>query len=343
MYHPSYEFVRLARIDPHMTEPQCRSVPENPANRQAIEDVAQSLGLGSVEELLDFPLFLQFETVSTCNARCLMCPVDEWERATLLMRDDLFERLAKQVEPHVDTVRRITIQLDGEPLIDTKLEDRIGRLKKMGVGLVAFATNGSLMTRKRAERVLASGVDEVTFSIDGAEKETFEAIRRRLDFETVVENAKGFLALRDQMKADCRVRVRMAVGERNASQFPALKAFWSQFMRPGDAVYGKLLHNWGGWRTEYDLPNQISAEELNALPCQSPWTSLIVLTDGRVPLCCADYNAEIHIGDAYTQTIQDIWRNHLFETVRGGHLTQGRESLKMCIDCNMWDASTQVE
>lgn len=318
-------------------------LPENPQNRRAIDAIATNLGLESIDELLRFPMFLQIETVASCNARCVMCPVEAWERATLLMRDGLFERIADQIQPHVETLRRITIQLDGEPLIDKKLEDRIRHLKEIGVRLVAFATNGSLMTTERAESILASGIDEVTFSIDGTDKETFEAIRRRLDFDTVVENAKRFLALRDRMNADCRVRVRMAVSEENASQFPTLKSYWSRFMRSGDSVYGKLVHNWGGWRTDYSLPNPISAEVLNALPCQSPWTSLIVLTDGRVPLCCADYNADVRLGDANSRPIQEIWRNQVVANVRAGHLARGRNSMKMCVDCNMWDSSTQVE
>jgi|GEM_PF-1917759 len=266
------------------------------ANRHAIEAVAHTLGVASIDALLRFPLFVQIETVATCNARCVMCPVEEWKRDRLLMTDDLFERIVGQLAPRVDHIRAVTIQLDGEPLIDTRLETRIRRLKGIGIRSVVFSTNGSLMTAKRARSVLDSGVDEVTFSIDGADKATFEGIRRRLDFDAVVANARGFVALRDSLGAACRVRVRMAVGPSNAHQFPALRAFWSAILGPGDVVYGKLVHNWGNWQRDYRLPNPLPRDALNARPCQSPWTSLIVLTDGRVPLCCADFRAQAALG-----------------------------------------------
>lgn len=331
---------RAMAATPTSTTPRPAADPA--ANRQAIESVARALGAVSVDDLLRFPLFVQIETVATCNARCVMCPVEEWRRDRLLMDDALFARIVGQLAPRADHIRAVTIQLDGEPLIDTRLETRIRRLKEIGIRSVVFSTNGSLMTAKRARSVLDSGVDEVTFSIDGADKDTFEGIRRRLDFDAVVANARGFVALRDRLRAPCRVRVRMAVSERNAHQFPALRAFWTAVLGPGDAVYGKLVHNWGSWQRDYRLPNPLPRDALNASPCQSPWTSLIILTDGRVPLCCADFNARAALGDANTQTIEEIWRGHTARLIRAGHLERGRNSLEMCVDCNMWDPSTQV-
>ena len=317
-------------------------MPGSANNIEHIDAIARDLGMNCADDLLRFPPFVQIETVSTCNARCVMCPVEEWKRDTLLMSDDLFGRLVDQIAPHAGTIRGVTIQLDGEPLIDTRLESRIRRLKDIGIRSVVFSTNGSLMAAKRARSILASGVDEVTFSIDGADKKTFEDIRRRLDFDAVVGNLKGFVALRDELGAACRIRIRMAVSERNAHQFEALQAYWSDYLGPGDAVYGKLVHNWGSWQDDYRLPNPVSRETLNGLPCHSPWTSLIVLTDGRVPLCCADYNAETMLGDANTQDLQQIWRGQIAEMVRAGHLREGRNSLEICVDCNIWDSSTQV-
>ncbi|MEQ9566734.1 MAG: radical SAM protein, partial [Pseudomonadales bacterium] len=112
---------------------------------------------------------------------------DRMERARL-MSDALFDKICEEITPYADQMRRVTIQLLGEPLLDKKLESKISRLKKIGIKEVFFSTNGSLFTDKRAVSILESGVDEVDFSVDGATKETFEKIRVGLNYDEVVDN-----------------------------------------------------------------------------------------------------------------------------------------------------------
>ena len=44
-------------------------------------------------------------------------------------------------------------------------------------------------------------------------------------------------------------------------------------------------------------------------PCYRPWLTFTVLWDGRVSLCCADFDGRTILGDLRTSTIQEIWNS----------------------------------
>lgn len=303
---------------------------------------ARKNGLTTVDELIRFPKYIQIETVSSCNARCVMCPVDEWERSTRLMSDELFDKITGELEQHADWIEQVCIQLDGEPLIDKKIEQRIRRLKSIGIRRVNFASNGSLMTPDRARRLMDSGLDDISFSIDGVTAEVYEAIRVRLKFDEVMKNVEAFIQIRDEMKSDCQVRIRMVVMESNRHEYQPFMEYWKKRLGPRDDVYGKALHNWSNWVTDYNLPQGLQGDILNCSPCHAPWSSLVILSDGRVPLCCSDFNAKVCLGDVTQRPIADIWHGEVVKRVRNIHMTHGRKGMPMCIDCTVWDEDTKL-
>ena len=71
----------------------------------------------SYDDLLSFPRFIEIETVNACNARCPMCTIDDWQRNTPTMKDDLFRRIADEIIDHRHEVNRVSLYRDGEPLL----------------------------------------------------------------------------------------------------------------------------------------------------------------------------------------------------------------------------------
>ena len=43
-------------------------------------------------------------------------------------------------------------------------------------------------------------------------------------------------------------------------------------------------------------------------PCYRMWLTFTVLWDGRVSLCCADYDGRNVLGDLRTSTIAEVWK-----------------------------------
>jgi len=311
-------------------------------NQKRLQGLAQRHGLSAPSEFLRYPKFIQIETVATCNARCVMCPVEEWERSSLLMKDALFDRILADLSQHAHEIEMVAPQLHGEPLIDKKFERRVRQLKQVGIKDTKISSNASLLDASRAETVMECGLDEITFSIDGATKSTFEAIRVRMNYEKCVENILHFIKVRDRRGSPMRIRVRMTVMEKNIGEYDEFLKFWSSHLRPQDTAYGKLVHNWGSWLAGYRLPKMQDREEMNSSPCPSPWTSLVILSDGRVPLCCSDFNAIEEVGNVNRTSIQEIWQSEVMTSYRNRHLAQGRKCMSMCIDCNVWDDSSKI-
>lgn len=120
------------------------------------------------------------EVAARCNLRCIMCPITVDPRYQPgsgfpgLLPPEQFERL----EPVFSTLQRAHLFGLGEPLLNPHLFDYAERLSRAGVQ-VWTTTNATLIDDDTAERFVESGFDRVAVSIDGATKETYEAIRKR--------------------------------------------------------------------------------------------------------------------------------------------------------------------
>ncbi|HBT43847.1 MAG TPA: hypothetical protein DIW51_13165 [Rhodospirillaceae bacterium] len=293
----------------------------------------------------EFPSIIQLETVYACNARCVMCPLsidvfdgpqaDRMERARL-MSDALFDKICEEITPYADQMRRVTIQLLGEPLLDKKLESKISRLKKIGIKEVFFSTNGSLFTDKRAVSILESGVDEVDFSVDGATKETFEKIRVGLNYDEVVDNIKRFVKIRNEMNSKVRVRLRFTLQSDNFNELEQYYDYWKDILTEDDIIYSKYMHSFAGEKHIKDMyPTAwgLDMETLNQQSCGTLWKALVIQSDGTVITCSDDYSSKDILGNIAEETIKDVWHGERFNAFRQRHVEEGRNAFEKCKDC----------
>jgi pyruvate-formate lyase-activating enzyme len=312
-------------------------------------DFRQEFGVPSLDALRRFPKFVQLETVSGCNARCTMCSVHSWQRSKSAMSEALFEKLLNELAAHAGWIEQVALQLGGEPLLDRHLERRVAALKRAGIRSVAFTTNASLLTPQRSRSLLEAGVDTIDFSIDGASAATFDAIRVNLSFDAVRDNVHRFLAVRRELGSETCVRVRMVIQERNAHEFDRFVAYWRAHLGPRDSVLGRFLNWWANWPQDLaGVPGALlhaerEARDFNGLPCLAPFSTLVVLSDGRVPLCCLDYNADTPMGSVVDASIADVWRGPAFEEVRAQHLARGRSAMPFCHDCHIFATGSGFE
>ena len=286
------------------------------------------------DDLLSFPRYIEIETVNVCNARCPMCTIDDWERGVAPMTDEIFDKIATEVIQHAPELKRVSLYRDGEPLIDKKLSDRVARLKAGGIDNTAISTNVSLLNEKRATQLLEAGLGLIILSIDSLKKDVYEAIRVRLKFEEVLENAVKFLELRDRMKSPTRVWVRMIRQESNQDEWPAYQEFWSKRISPIDRVYYHNIFNWGGQLKQFD---PISNSYEPNLPCVALWSLLVIFCNGDVPLCNVDYNNKYPTGSVLKHSIKELWRSKVMNERRELHLSGQKACISLCEHCNVWD------
>jgi radical SAM protein with 4Fe4S-binding SPASM domain len=167
------------------------------------------------------PSELQLEVTSACNLRCAMClvryrpPVNKLAGA---MTFELFARILDEVPP----LRRLTLQGLGEPLLSPYLLDQV-RLAKSRCVAVGFNSNATLLTRRRADELVATGLDWLHVSLDGATAATYEGIRDGARFDPVVANLAGLVdAKRAAGTSTPWVRVVFVAMRRNVGELAAL-------------------------------------------------------------------------------------------------------------------------
>ncbi|MGI5150150.1 radical SAM/SPASM domain-containing protein [Plantactinospora sp. CA-294935] len=167
------------------------------------------------------PAHLQVEITSACNLRCVMCLVryrPPVNRLAGAMRPELFHRLLDQVP----TLSRLTLQGLGEPLLSPYLMEMITAAVDRRI-TVGFNTNATLLTRRRAEDLVDSGVDWLHVSLDGASTSTYQAVRDTAAFDTVVSNLAGLVrAKRAAGRSTPWVRVVFVAMRDNVAELPDL-------------------------------------------------------------------------------------------------------------------------
>ena len=136
---------------------------------------------------------MQLEVTGSCNLSCQMCLVAYRPRLGRSAR--LSVATVRQILDDLPSVRRVTLQGLGEPLLAADLEAIIDEVVQRGIE-VGFNTNGTLLTAGRSAGLVAAGVGWIHVSVDGAVDETFSAIRVGAHLDTVITNLRGLVAAR---------------------------------------------------------------------------------------------------------------------------------------------------
>lgn len=159
----------------------------SPARRQNYEKYQWSSRRSATVDYL--PIKLDIENVSRCNFRCTMCVVSDWLKGR--RADDMTLESFKRLVDEQYGLVEIKLQGIGEPTIQG--DDFFGMIEYARARhiWVRTTTNASLLHLKdNYKKLVDSGVNEIQISIDGADEETFEKIRRGSRFEKVAENCK---------------------------------------------------------------------------------------------------------------------------------------------------------
>ena len=292
------------------------------------------------EALLGFPRFFEIETVNTCNARCPMCTIESWTRHSPVMSMDLFTKIADEIGEYAGQVHRVSLFKDGEPLLDKKLHLRIALLKERGVENVAIHTNVSLLDEKRAPALLEAGLDEITLSIDSLDKEIFEEIREGLSLEVVLENAVKFIELRNRIRPQSQIKVRMIKQDSNRDEWEAYEAFWQGKLAPHDRCFTHNIHNWGG---QLEGHKHVAESLQPQVPYLSLWSAMVIFADGDVPMCTVDFNNTYPTGSVLKNTIKELWDSPVMVERRQTHMEHRRGVFPSCRTCNVWDEPSDFE
>ena len=112
------------------------------------------------------PEKIYVELTTRCNLRCPMCL--KFAEGSCITEGDMDLALFERLLPSLGTVRTLVLNGLGEPLLHPELETMVALARRAlpADGTIGFQSNGLLLDRGRAERLLAAGLDTVCLSVD---------------------------------------------------------------------------------------------------------------------------------------------------------------------------------
>ena len=279
------------------------------------------------------PQLMTVELTNACNLKCTFCPHKDMNRSVGFMDASLYRSIIDQCAEL--GVVNLCLSGTGEPLLYPRLEEAISYARSRGIKTMTVITNGTLMTPDISRLLVRSGVGVVRISVDAAREETYRKLKPPGELTTVRNNIANLTAERAaaamwrQTNGKPLVVAKFMVEEDNKSEVEMFKKEWKNL---ADKLLITFPHNWGG---KIDVP---APERLrNRGPCVMPFRHLVVLWDGRVPLCCLDGEGEVVLGDARRSTLSEIWQGETVSRIRREHLAGQSESLPLCEACYFHD------
>jgi radical SAM protein with 4Fe4S-binding SPASM domain len=279
--------------------------------------------LAKNRELRDYPLLVDIELSSKCNLHCPMCYTITEEFLSKVdrkyMEIDLFKKIVDEIAGKVFAIR---LSLRGESTLNKHFNEAVAYAKKKGIKEVSTLTHGKKFSGEYLREAVAAGIDWITISIDGI-GETYNKIRHPLTWEATLGRLKEIKALKDELgvsKPVIKVQgIWPAIRENPTAYYEALEPYTDLI------AYNPLidyLHN----------DSKIVYEENFA--CPQLYQRLVVGSDGRVMMCSNDEDTQHPVGDAYKQTIHDIWHGEEMQKVRALHSQKdGFKELGVCRNC----------
>ena len=128
--------------------------------------------------------------------------------------------------------------------------------------------------------MIEAGLDAINISVDAAGKEVFE---RRASASTTTRSSptsSGWSRIRDELGKRRPKLILSFVRQNNSADEQAFIEHWREV---ADKIHITELHNWAG---------TLNHESDVNYPCYRPWLTFTVLWDGRVSLCCADFDGQ---------------------------------------------------
>ncbi len=279
--------------------------------------------LAKTRQVRDYPLLVDLELSSRCNLNCPMCYTTTEAFLSKVdrkyMEIDLFKKIIDEIAGKVFAVR---LSLRGEATLNRHFLEAVQYAKQNGIKEVSLLTHGKKFTGNFLRQVVEAGIDWITISVDGI-GETYNSIRKPLKWEETLGRLKEIKTLKTEMgvlKPVIKVQgIWPAIRENPTAYYNALEPYTDLI------AFNPLI--------DYLRKDAEIVYEEN-FACPQLYQRLVVGSDGKAMMCSNDEDAAYPVGDAYTQSIHEIWHGESLNRIREHHAeADGFKNIPVCLAC----------
>ena len=310
---------------------------------------AQTQAAMGLEYSSAMPYWLTIDPTSVCQLQCPFCPTGQRRgvRPSVMMDIALFRAVMKQLGPyllHADLMNW------GEPLLHPDIFEMIALTKSHRVETL-ISSNMNNLPDDGAEKLVLSGLDLLTVSIDGAAQESYSKYRVGGNFAAAVENTARIARAKLKLgRCNPKISWQFLVFRHNEHEIEAARALAMEaganeigFTAPNLPFKPGIKDDWMSTLPQYALydpenfperppweweqvtdqtgkPADVSVDVYAGSklrhPCKWPWTAIAINPDGSVSPCCSVEERIHDFGSLTEHSFQEIWNNGHYRAAR---------------------------
>lgn len=288
------------------------------------------------------PTSFSIEPTTSCNLRCPECPSGkrEFTRPTGMLDPVFFRSFIDQIYKHTSY---LVFYFQGEPYLNPNFLDMVKYASSKNI-YTATSTNAHYLNDENAKKTIASGLDRLIISIDGATQDVYEQYRVGGDLNKVIEGTKNILRWKKELKSKTpHVIFQFLVVKPNEHQLNDIKKLAKEIgvnelrfktaqvydyengnrLIPSNKKYARYIKtSTGKYRIQNEMENS----------CWQMWHKAVVTWDGLVVPCCFDKDATHRMGDLKTESFKQLWKGDKYKLFRS-QLFKSRKSIDICTNC----------
>ena len=265
------------------------------------------------------------EATNLCNAKCIFCPREQYIHKLQHMPQDLFEKIVN--ESYDLGLKSITFGGFGEPLMDPGLIKKFEFIRKKSKEAKIHLTSTLFLLNENLLNEFMKYVDTVNVSFYGMTFETYGQIhggslnvnKSKENILSIIERKKTF------NKKKPSIIMRFLLNDLNEHEMNLFISFWEPLV---DEVMVWKPHNYLSGREYREVDSHVQGS------CGRPFANALNFdVEGRVTVCCFDFNKELAIGNVKDTTVGEILLGDQLNELKNRH--EGHDYT--AIPCEMCD------
>ena len=205
------------------------------------------------------------EPTSLCNLACQTCVRNTWNESLGDMKIKTFNKIIEQLKEFTD-VQSVMFGGFGEPTFHKDIIYMINRIKSLNL-IAEMTTNGTLLDENMIKGLFKNKLDTLWVSFDGADKNTFESIRKGSNYNNLIESLKLVKSLNKKSEHKIKVGIASVLMKKNIDSLNGLvrlavsvgasKLLISNVLPYSKDMFGQTLYNCSVDKL-FTPPNQLS-------------------------------------------------------------------------------------